>query len=189
MRTLYVTGWCVSATVNKFAPSVPGSDVGNFQVITGLNARTSAPRSSESGLLLPSPFRGKSQVVVEVQETDGVWRAISTRAVFGAPDGDSVAPIDPKYFILNPCANRRIEFWIDRPSLWPTKARHLKIAGWCLAISGDEITEVRARLGRNIFSARFGRFELTLVFATIIDPARCGAVFHLTPVSRPAGSN
>src|SRR5262249_19595012 len=61
-----------------------------------------------------------------------------------------------KYFIPNPGANWRIEFWLDRPLVWPKKAHHLKVAGWCLAISGDEITEVRARVRKNFFPARFG---------------------------------
>ena len=106
-------------------------------------------------IAVPLP-RGKSQVTIEVQESDGVWRAISNRAVFGTSNGDSAAPIDPKYFIHNPGANPRIEFWLDRPLVWPKKARHLKVSGWCFAISGDEITEVRARVRKNFFPARFG---------------------------------
>ncbi|MEP6585759.1 MAG: glycosyltransferase family 2 protein, partial [Candidatus Udaeobacter sp.] len=106
-------------------------------------------------IAVPLP-RGKSHVIIEVQESDGVWRAISSRAVFGVPNGDSVAPIDPKYFIHNPGANPRIEFWLDRPLVWPKKARQLKVTGWCFAISGDEITEVRARVRKNFFPARFG---------------------------------
>ena len=106
-------------------------------------------------IAVPLP-RGKSHVIIEVQESDDVWRAISSRAVFGAPNGDSAAPIDPKYFIPNPGANPRIEFWLDRPLVWPKKARHLKVTGWCFAISGDEITEVRARVRKNFFPARFG---------------------------------
>jgi GT2 family glycosyltransferase len=157
MRILYVTGWCVGRKGKEIrairARVTRRIFAGNY----GIERKDVGAAIERIGFAIAIPLpAGKAQVVVEVQETDRVWRAISTRAVFGAPDGDSVAPIDPKYFILNPCANRRIEFWIDRPSLWPTKARHLKIAGWCLAISGDEITEVRARLGRNIFSARFG---------------------------------
>jgi len=85
-----------------------------------------------------------------------VWRAILSRAVFGVPNGDSVAPIDPKYFVHNPGVNPRIEFWLDRPLVWPKKARQLKVSGWCFAISGDEITEVRARVRKNFFPARFG---------------------------------
>ena len=107
-------------------------------------------------LLLPA---GKSQVCVEVQEADRVWRAIAIRDVFGAADGESAAPIDPKYFIPNPGANPRIEFWIDEPLVWPRKIRYLKIAGWCVAISGDEISEVRARVRNNIFPARFGKLR------------------------------
>lgn len=107
-------------------------------------------------IAVPLP-RGKSRVTIEVQEWDGVWRPISSRAVFGVPKGDSVAPIDPKYFIHNPDANPRIEFWLDRPVVWPKKTRHVHVSGWCFAISGNEITELRARVRKNIFPARFGK--------------------------------
>ena len=62
----------------------------------------------------------------------------------------------PNTLFHNPGANPRIEFWLDRPLVWPKKARQLKVSGWCFAISGDEITEVRARVRKNFFPARFG---------------------------------
>ena len=106
-------------------------------------------------IAVPLP-RGKSQVTTEVQETDGVWRAISSRTVFRRLERNFTSPVDPKYFVHNPGANPRIEFWLDRPLVWPKKARQLKVTGWCFAISGDEITEVRARVRKNFFPARFG---------------------------------
>ena len=85
--------------------------------------------------------------------------------MFGAPNRRfSSTPIDPKYFIPNPGANRRIAFWLDRPLVWPKKARHLKVTGWCFAISGAEITEVRARVRNNFFAARFGKVRPDIGF-------------------------
>ena len=112
-----------------------------------------------------------------------------SRTVFGASNGDSAAPIDPKYFVHNPGANPRIEFWLDRPLVWPKKARHLKVSGWCFAISGDEITEVRARVRKKFFRRVSARPGLTSVSATTTDQARCGAVFHSTPSFRPGAAN
>jgi len=106
-------------------------------------------------IAVPLPT-GKSQVHIDVQEADAVWRPISTRTVFGVLDRESDPPIDPKYFIPNADVSPRIEFWIDRPLVWPKKIRHLKISGWCVAISGDKITKVRARVGKKNFPARFG---------------------------------
>ena len=161
MRTLYVTGWCVSARgKNIFATRARvrrRKFLGNYGIerkdVGATLGKTPAERIGFA-IAVPLP-RGKSQVTIEVQEWDGVWRPISSRAVFGTLIGDSQAPIDPKYFIHNPDANPRIEFWLDRPLVWPKKTRHLRVSGWCLAVSGNEITELRARVRKNIFPARF----------------------------------
>ena len=156
-RTLYVTGWCVS----RYGKEIRGvrARIGRqeFAGNYGIERKDVGAAVARIGFAIAVPLpRGKSQVTIEVQEKDGVWRAISIRTVFGTSNGASQAPIDPKYFIPNPGANRRIEFWLDRPLVWPKKARHLKISGWCFAISGDEITEVRARVRKKFFPARFG---------------------------------
>jgi len=159
-RTLYITGWCVSREGKKIRSMRARIGRREFAGNYGIERKDVGAAVQRIGfaiaLLLPA---GKSQVCVEVQEADRVWRAIAIRDVFGAADGESAAPIDPKYFIPNPGANPRIEFWIDEPLVWPRKIRYLKIAGWCVAISGDEISEVRARVRNNIFPARFGKLR------------------------------
>ena len=161
-RTLYIAGWCVSRYGRRIrairARIGRRRFLGNYGLQrkdVGATCGTTPVERIGFAIAVPLP-RGKSQVTVEVQESDGIWRAISSRVVFGASNGDSTAPIDPKYFVPNPGANRRIEFWLDRPLVWPKKARQLKVTGWCFAISGDEITEVRARVRKNFFPARFG---------------------------------
>ena len=156
-RTLYITGWCVSRYGKKICSIRARRGRQKFLGNYGIERKDVGAAFERIGFAIAVPLpRGKSHVTIEVQESDDVWRAISNRAVFGAPNGDSAAPIDPKYFIPNPGANPRIEFWLDRPLVWPRKARHLKVSGWCFAISGDEITEVRARVRKNFFPARFG---------------------------------
>ena len=157
VRTLYIAGWCVTASGKKIRAIRARIGRQKFLGNYGIERKDVGAVSERVGFAIAVPLpRGKSHVTIEVQESDGVWRAISSRAVFGIPNGDSVAPIDPKYFIHNPGANPRIEFWLDRPLVWPKKARQLKVSGWCFAISGDEITEVRARVRKNFFPARFG---------------------------------
>ena len=156
-RTLYITGWCVSRHGKKIRSIRARRGRQQFLGNYGIGRKDVGAAFERIGFAIAVPLpRGKSHVITEVQESDGFWRAISSRAVFGAPNRDSVAPVDPKYFIPNPGANSRIEFWLDRPVVWPTKARHLKVTGWCFAISGDEITEVRARVRKDFFPARFG---------------------------------
>ena len=140
-RTLYVTGWCVSRFGKKIRSIRARRGRQRFLGNYGIERKDVGAASERVGFAIAVPLsRGKSHVIIEVQESDGVWRAISDHAVFGAPNGDSVAPIDPKYFIPNPGANPRIKFWLDRPLVWPKKIRHLRVSGWCFAISGDEIT-------------------------------------------------
>ena len=156
-QTLYITGWCVSRCGKEIRSIRARRGRQKFLGNYGIERKDVGAASDRVGFAIAVPLpRGKSHVIIEVQESDDVWRAISGRAVFGVLNGDSVAPIDPKYFIPNPGANPRIEFWIDRPLVWPEKARHLKVTGWCFATSGDEITEVRARVRKNFFPARFG---------------------------------
>ena len=156
-RTLYIAGWCVSRYGKKICSIRARRGRQKFLGNYGIERKDVGAASERVGFAIAVPLpRGKSHVIIEVQELGGVWRAISSRAVFGAPNGDSVAPIDPKYFIPNPGANPRMEFWIDRPLGWPKKIRQLRVSGWCLAISGDKITEARARVRKNVFPARFG---------------------------------
>ena len=160
MRTLYVTGWCVSREGKEIRAMRARLGRQEFAANYGIERKDVGAAVQRIGFAIAIPLpAGKSQVFIEVQEADCVWRAISTQAVFGASDGESAAPIDPKYFIPNPGANPRIEFWLDLPLVWPKKIRYLKVSGWCLAISGDEITEVRARVRKNIFPARFGKLR------------------------------
>ena len=157
-RTLYITGWCVSRSGKKIRSIRVRRGLQKFLGNYGIERKDVGAPSDQVGFAIAVPLpRGKSHVMIEVQESDGGWRAISRRTVFGVSKGESVPPIDPKYFIPNPGANPRIEFWLDRPLVWPKKARHFKVSGWCLAISGDEITEVRARVRNNIFPARFSK--------------------------------
>ena len=156
-RTLYVTGWCVSRYGKKIRSIRARLGRQQFAGNYGIERKDVGAALEQIGFAVAVPLpRGRSQVVIEIQEGDGIWRAISTRTVFGTSKGVSQAPVDPKYFVYNPGANRRIEFWLDRPLVWPRKVRHLRVSGWCLAISGDEISEVRARVRKNIFPARFG---------------------------------
>jgi GT2 family glycosyltransferase len=161
-RTLYIAGWCVSRYGRQIravrARIGRRTFLGNYGMRRkDVGATFDTTPVERIGFAIAVPLRrGKSQVTVEVQENDGLWRPILARTVFGSSRADSQPPVDPRYFIYNPGANPRIEFWLDRPVVWPKKIRHLKICGWCLAVSGDELSEVRARVGKNIFPARFG---------------------------------
>ena len=193
-RTLYVTGWCVSARGKDIfamrARIGRRKFLGNYGIERkDVNATLGKMPAERIGFAIAVPLpRGKSQLTIEVQEWDGIWRPISSRAVFGTSTGDSQAPIDSKYFIHNPNANPRIEFWLDRPLVWPKKTRHLKVTGWCVAISGDEITEVHARVRKNIFPARFGKVRADIGLRFDNRPGALRSGFSLDAIIPPGRS-
>lgn len=180
-RTLYITGWCVNrqGTEIRCVRARVGrrTFLGNY----GVQRKDVGAALERIGFAVAVPLpRGRSQMVVEVQEGDGVWRTISRHTVFGSRDGVSEAPVDPKYFVHNPGANPRIDFWIDQPAIWPRQIRQLRVSGWCLAVAGDEITEVRAQVKKNLFPARFGtpRPDIALRYENRSGALRSG--FSLT---------
>ena len=193
-RTLFITGWCV----NRRGKDIRGIRVrigrqkflGNYGIQRKDVAVALGPiavKRSGFAIAVRLPV-GESQVVIEVQETAAVWRAIAVRNVFGAPNKESEPPIDPKYFIPNPGANPRIEFWIDQPSVWSRKTRYLRVSGWCVAVSGDELTQVRARVRQKTFRARFGtvRPDIGILFDNKPGALRSG--FSLDAIIPPGRS-
>ena len=90
MRTLYITGWCV----NRRGKDIRGIRArigrqkffGNYGIQRKDVAAALGPIAVErSGFAIAVPLPvGKSQVVTEVQEADGVWRVIAIRDAFGA---------------------------------------------------------------------------------------------------------
>src|SRR5262245_14272895 len=194
VRTLYITGWCV----NRCGKSICDirarigrrKFLGNYGIQRKDVSAALGPMAVErSGfaIAVALPLR-KSQIAIEVQEADGVWRVIAIRDAFGTRNKESKAPIDAKYFIPNPGANPRIEFWIDQPSVWSRKIRYLRVSGWCVAISGNELTEVRARVRQKIFRARFGtvRPDIGLLFDNRPGALRSG--FSLDTIIPPGRS-
>jgi glycosyltransferase involved in cell wall biosynthesis len=190
VRTLYITGWCVSKYGKKIRSIRARRGRQKFLGNYGIERKDVGAALERVGFAIAVPLpRGKSHVITEVQESDGVWRAISIRTVFGTSNGVSQAPVDPKYFVHNSGANPRIQFWLDRPLVWPKKARHLKVSGWCFAISGDEITEVRARVRKNLFPARFGKGRPDIGLRYDNRPGAFQSGFSLNAIIPPGRSD
>ena len=77
---------------------------------------------------------------------------------------------------------------MDRPVVWPRKIRHLKIIGWCVAISGDEVTEVRARVRKNFFKRASAPCDLTSVCGYDNRPGALRSGFSLNAAIPPGRS-
>src|SRR5437764_5658117 len=100
VRTLYITGWCVK----RRAKNIQGIRArvgrrrffGNYGIqrkdVAALLGPIAVERSGFA-IAVRLPIR-KSQVIIEVLDADGVWRAIAIRDAFGVPNKTSQAPID-----------------------------------------------------------------------------------------------
>src|SRR5262249_24523952 len=118
----YITGWCVGRHGEEIRSIRARRGRQKFFGNYGIERKDVGAALERIGFAIAVPLpKGKSQVITEVQESDGGWRPISIRTVFGTSNGTSQAPVDPKYFVHNPGANPRIEFWIDRPLIWQKK--------------------------------------------------------------------
>src|SRR5690242_13546255 len=193
-RTLYITGWCVNRGGKEIrairARIGRRKFSGNYGVRRKDVVTTLGPTASErSGFAIAVPLPvGKSQIGTSGLETDGVGRTIAIQDVVGAPNVDAEPPIDPKYLIPNPGANPRIEFWIDRPSVWSKKTRYLRVTGWCVAVSGGELTRVRARVRLKIFPARFGTVRPDIGLLLDNQPGALRSGFALDAIVPPGRS-
>ena len=183
VSTLYLTGWCLTRD-GKRARALRArlgrrTFEGNYQIERRdvAQERGLAPNEIRCGFALAVPLpTGPAQVVVELQEADGHWQPFAIYQVIGSPNEQTIPPQDAKYFIPNPGANPRIEFWLDRPSVWEKRFRYLRITGWSLATSGDEINGVRAKVRKTVFRARYGtiRPDIALLYQNIPGALRSG---------------
>ena len=99
-------------------------------------------------LFLPA---GKAQLVIEAVDTDDVWHQVHTRMVRG-----SILSHPGQRLWCDVDTDEPYNFWFDLPNDWSTKTHQLHISGWCFAKNPPEISELRARIGENIFAARYG---------------------------------
>ncbi|MDQ3198673.1 MAG: glycosyltransferase family 2 protein [Verrucomicrobiota bacterium] len=180
--TLYLTGWCLTQE-GKRARDIRArigrrKFPGNYQTERKDVANERGPATETCcgfAIAVPLPS-GHSEIVIEVRGADSVWLPIASHQVTGAPNDNTPPPQDAKYFIPNPGANPRIDFWLDRPSVWSKKFRYLRITGWCLATSGDEINGVQAQIRKKVFRARYGtiRPDIALLHDNIPGALRSG---------------
>src|SRR5438477_10441754 len=67
-------------------------------------------------------------------------------------------------------------FWLDEPQSWRTTSRWLRLAGWCLHVSGAPVTFIRARIGNKKFitPVEISRPDVIDHFGSSTRNERCG---------------
>jgi len=174
VSTLYISGWCVdrSGAWIKGIRGRIGSRTfqGNFGMvrrdIATIHPNLAPALHSGFGVAVRPPV-GKSIVLLEVKDANGLWRAFFSHEVYGSTNRDSgaIAPGEAMYFLAN-AQPPGFELWIDRPADWDKLDRDLRISGWCVATGGESIAEMRARIGRKAFPVTYGlhRLDIALNF-------------------------
>ena len=67
-------------------------------------------------------------------------------------------------------------FWLDEPQSWRTKSRWLRVAGWCLHISGEPVISIRLKIGGKEFitALEIPRSDVANHFGRSGETQRCG---------------
>jgi glycosyltransferase involved in cell wall biosynthesis len=165
--TLYIAGWCVERNgdwIRAIRARIGDREVkGNYGIertdVAAIYPQLRA--ASHPGFAIAAKLPpGRCQLLVEVQASTGEWDAIARHDVVGRALQPGEAPVirpeEAPLFLPQPDRPSRFRFWFDRPSSWSQKVRHLHIAGWCLAIDGEPVAELRARIGKRTFRVNYG---------------------------------
>ncbi len=160
-RTLYIVGWCADRA---------GEELQGVRAVVGwrrIRARyglrrddvaevlPELARGSRSGFAVAVSLRRKRQKLqLQLCDARGKWRTFFETEVRGASsDTAETPPADAAIFAEPPQLRSRFDCCFERPHDWNERARHLNLAGWCVARAGAPIAEMRARirhLGRAI---------------------------------------
>lgn len=160
----HISGWCVDTAGSRIEAIRGRIGRRTFPAVFGVprpdlaetypNLRVTARAVFGIALHVPA---SASQLSLELRQSEGGWREFYRRRIAPAtppsPPRDLPRGID---FQAGSQQRSRFEFWFDRPADWSKRRRYLHISGWCFAGEGPQIAALRARIGRQIFPARYG---------------------------------
>jgi len=193
-RILYVAGWCVDRTNAKIhgirarvgAHEIPANyGIERPDVADYLPA---SPNAAQSGFSIAIPVpKQPVDLKFEVLSEGGGWQQffsqpIPRRSKTATPE-QLFAPPDVEFLIPGTTQKSRFRFWLDLPRDWAKKIRYLRIAGWCVAMWGEPLRQVRGRIGKKIYSARYGMRRVDVATAVgKADATRCAlSLFVVVP--------
>ncbi|MFL6537450.1 MAG: glycosyltransferase [Chthoniobacterales bacterium] len=162
-KTLYITGWCVDRSAMQVvairARAGNITSTGNYGLFREDVGRRYPfnEHAFHSGFAIAVELPGgPSELTLEIQTADSSWQPIAQRRVVGDADAATSPVVDENLFLPSTTAPSRFRFWIDPPEDWLKPRRYVHLSGWCFALFGEPVTEVRARVGRKTFRAYYG---------------------------------
>lgn len=161
----YISGWCVdrSGAAIEGIRARCGDQIfaGHYGIeradVAALFPFT--PRALRSGFAIAAtPPSGSAKIDIETLDADGKWRVVTTHRVVvdcTVPE-PQLAPGEKENFTTKPAHRSRFAFWVDPPPDWSAPIRYLHLSGWCFALAGSEVTELRARVRSKVYPVFYG---------------------------------
>jgi glycosyltransferase involved in cell wall biosynthesis len=162
--TLYVSGWCVDRSGAQIKEIVARVGRHRFRGNYGISRpdvgalHPNTPHAARSGFAIAARLpAGAAELTLNVRGADGQWHSIVQREVIGNPSVYDNPPAGEEWYFSREWTPRsRLESWVDPLPDWSQKRRYVQLSGWCFATSGPEVSEVRARVRREVFPAYYG---------------------------------
>ena len=196
---LYICGWCVDRTGDRIDGVRARVGRRIFQGNVGIQRRDvreifpHLPFAHCSGFAVEAKlYRRTRTIILELLDAGGQWQPFFRRDLSHTrrPDGDDIISSEElENFRPNGGGVvSRFAIWIEPVGDWSRVPRYQRLAGWCVALYGPPITEIRARLGNCAWPAIYGvlRPEVQAAFPDIPSTLRSG---FLVDLRVPLGSD
>lgn len=192
---LHISGWCVDrrgAWIDGIRAEIGSRTFeGNFGFkrtdVAAIYPNSAAAFRSGFAVAVRPPI-GKSVLFLEFKQVNGAWRAFFRQEICGSPepaDPETLTPEEAAHFLPKP-QTPGFELWFDRPTDWSKLGRDLRISGWCVAIRGEPIAEMRVRIGARAFPVNHGILRPDIALAYEGDPYALGSGFS-ADITTPRG--
>lgn len=156
--------------------------------LAGIYRDLPAARRSGFACRVQVPDRA-AELLLEIQQVDGVWRPLFFTDLAAPENRPPIAKIieaPDQAFFEHDASPPRFAFSVDAPLDWKRLERELHTSGWCVATYGEDVAQLRVRVGKKFFPATNGilRPDIALAFEGRAAGLRSGFAADLT---LPAG--
>src|ERR1017187_963007 len=189
---LHICGWCVDRTGDPVAGVRARVGRRIFQGNVGIQRRDiratfpQLPFAHCSGFAVKANLhRTAASILLELLDADGQWQPFFRHDLShtgSPPSDDTVATEELENFRPNGGGVvSRFAFWMESCDDWARVPRYQRFEGWCVALHGSPITEIRGRLGDCTWPATYGilRRDVRAAFPDVSSALQSGFLVDL----------
>jgi glycosyltransferase involved in cell wall biosynthesis len=198
-RDLPICGWCVDRVqerITGFRARVGRKIFRGTYGIQRRDLRGSFPHSPYAhcaGFAVTAKLPpGRSTLALEVRDVRGQWHSFLQRQVIrqcSAARKDRPPPDDAELFDVDrQDIVSRFAFWLEPRCDWSRLPGTQRLVGWCVALHGEPVKAVRARIGHHTWEAQTGikRPEVKAAYPDVTAALHSGFSVTIEP---PRGRN